>query len=624
VTPPRIERIQPKRGLVAQLRESLEHTRMTLRLVWRSSHAMTIAQAALTLVGALVPLGVAYAGKRIVDAVVAHSRGGTLRWVVVELALVTVLATVQRGLGLVRNVLGARLGIDINVTILEKALGLALSHFEDPDFYDKLTRARREASSRPIALVTESFGLVQSIITLVGYAALLVRFNAWSVLALFAATVPATVAEMRFSKMAFKIRNWRSPESRRLLYLEYVLANDEHAKEVKLFGLGPLLLERYRKLSEEFYEEDRRLYMQRAKWTHLLSLVGTAAFYGAYAAMALLAARGALTLGDMTMYVVAFRQGQQAFQSALAAIGSMYEHNLYMSNLWEYLRVAGEAARLPALASDATTAAAAASSKPNGPPPPGWASSGIVLEDVGYRYAGRDAWALRHIDLAIPPGESLALVGENGAGKTTLVKLLTRLYEPTEGRILLDGRELRLWDVADLRRRFGVLFQDYNQYQLKVRENVGLGSVDHLGEEPRIERAVASGGATEIVKGLAGGLDAPLGRWFQDGTELSGGQWQKIALSRAFMREEADILVLDEPTAALDAEAEHAVFERFRALAKGRTTIVISHRFPTVRMARTIVVLEQGHIVERGTHDELLSRKGRYARMFELQAEGYR
>ena len=609
--PPPLERTQPSRGLTAQLRESGAHTVMTLRLVWRSSRSMTLALAVLTLIGALVPLGVAYAGKRIVDAVVARSREATLHWVLVELALVATLAGVQRGLGLVRNLLGARLGIDINVTILEKALGLELSHFEDPDFYDKLTRARREASSRPIALVTESFGLVQSVITLLGYAVLLMRFSPWTVLALFAATVPATVAEARFSKLVFKIRNWRSPESRRLLYLEYVLANDEHAKEVKLFGLGPLLLERYRKLSEEFYEQDRRLYVRRAKWTQALSLVGTIAFYAAYAAMALLAAAGQLSLGDMTLYVLAFRQGQQAFQSALAAIGSMYEHNLYMSNLWDYLRVAGQAALLPSSA--LAPPSRAVDSK-----------GGIVFEDVGFRYPGKEPWALRHVNLVIPPGESLALVGENGAGKTTLVKLLTRLYEPTEGHIVLDGRDLREWDVGELRRRFGVLFQDFNQYQLRVRENVGLGSVDHMGEEPRIERAVEQGGATEIVKALPGGLDAPLGRWFQDGTELSGGQWQKIALARAFMREEADILVLDEPTASLDAEAEHAVFERFRELARGRTTIVISHRFPTVRMARTIVVLDQGRVIERGSHEELLARKGKYARMFELQAEGYR
>ena len=605
-TPP-----QPETPLWAKLRESLRHTRMTLALVWRSSPPQTVALAVLTLVGGLVPLGVAYAGKRIVDAVVAHDRSATLRWVLGELGLVVAMALVQRGLGLVRSVLGARLGVDINVTILEKALGLDLRFFEDPEFYDKLTRARREASSRPISLVTTAFGLVQSVITLVGYGALLVRFSGWAVLALCVATVPATVAEMRFSKLTFKMRNWRSPESRRLVYLEYVLANDEHAKEVKLFGIGPMLLERYKKLSEQFYEEDRALYLRRAKWTQLLSLVGTGTFYAAYAAMALLAATGALTLGNMTMYVVAFRQGQQAFQSALAGIGDMYEHNLYMSNLWEYLKLAGEGAGARA---DVGAGAPASAS----------AGAGIVLEDVGFRYPGKDAWALRHVSLSIPAGESLALVGQNGAGKTTLVKLLTRLYEPSEGRILLDGRDLREWDPEVLRRRFGVLFQDFNQYQLKVRENVGMGSVEHLEDEPRIERAVDHGGAREIVTSLKGGLDAPLGRWFQDGAELSGGQWQKVALARGFMREEADILVLDEPTAALDAESEHAVFARFRELAEGRTTIVISHRFPTVRMARNIVVLDHGTVIERGTHDALVAQGGTYARMFALQAEGYR
>jgi len=589
----------------------VSHARMTLRLVWRSSRAMTIALFAMTLAGGLLPLGIAYSGKRIVDAVVAHSRPPTLRWVGVELGLVVGLAALQRGLGLVKNLLGARLGIDINVAILEKAQGLPLSYFEDAEFYDKLTRARREASSRPISLVTESFGLVQSIITLAGYAALLIQFSGWAVALLCAATVPATIAEMRFSRLAFKIRNWRSPESRRIMYLEYVLANDEHAKEVKLFGIGPLLLDRYKRLSEEFYEQDRALYIKRAKWTQLLSLVATATFYGAYAAMALMAAAGRLTLGNMTMYVLAFRQGQQAFQSVLGGIGGMYEHNLYMSNLWEYLGIPGSRleATLPPLSPR---------------PAAGATSPAIEFHDVGFRYPGSNAWALRHVDLSIPAGESLALVGENGAGKTTLVKLLTRLYEPEEGQIVLGGRDLREWDLADLRSHFGVLFQDYNQYQLKLRENVGLGSVDHLDDVARITRAVDRGGASDLVSTLPGGLEAPLGRWFHEGTELSGGQWQKIALARAFMREQADILVLDEPTASLDAEAEHAVFERFRQLAHGRTTIVISHRFPTVRMARTIVVLDHGSIVEQGTHDELVAKGGKYARMFELQAEGYR
>jgi ATP-binding cassette subfamily B protein len=597
--------------------------------VWASSRPQTIALAALTLVAALVPLGVAYAGKRIVDGVVAHSRAQTVRWVVTELVLVATVAGVQRGLGLVRQLLGARLGIDINVSILEKALGLELRYFEDADFYDKLTRARREASSRPVALVTEAFGLVQNAITLVGYGALLVRFSGWAVAGLLLATVPATIAEMRYSKIAFRVRNWRSPESRRLLYLEYVLANDEHAKEVKLFGIGPLLMERYRTLAEQFYEEDRQLAVKRTWITHLLSMLATVAFYGAYAAMAIMAAAGLLTLGNMTLYILAFRQGQSSFQAILSSIGSMYEHNLYMSNLFEYLELTHAGGQ-------------AAAGKPSARG--GAADVEIRFENVGFRYPGKEApgkegkegedgYALRGIDLTIAKGESLALVGENGAGKTTLIKLLAGLYTPTEGRVLVGGIDVRDWDPDALRRRIGVVFQDFNQYQLKVRENVGFGSVDHMGEEPRLQRAVERGGAEELVGSLAGGLDAPLGRWFHEGTELSGGQWQKVALARAFMREEADILVLDEPTAALDANAEHAVFQRFRALAAGadrpaeqgpRTTIVISHRFPTVRMASRIVVLEKGRIVEQGTHDALVASGGKYARMFALQAEGYR
>ncbi len=306
----------------------------------------------------------------------------------------------------------------------------------------------------------------------------------------------------------------------------------------------------------------------------------------------------------MVLYVMAFRQGQQAFQSILSAIGGMYEDNLYMSNLFAYLAVV-----------------------PTAPPPalpgPTQEEEGIRFEDVGFRYPGKEEWALRDLDLFIPRGQSLALVGHNGAGKTTFIKLLTRLYEPTEGRILLDGKDLRVWDQEALRRRIGVVFQDFNQYQLQVRDNVGLGSVDHRDDEARIHRAVDRGGAASVIAALPGGLDTQLGRWFKDGAELSGGQWQKIALARAFMREEADILVLDEPTAALDAEAEHAVFERFKSLADGRTSILISHRFPTVRMADRIVVLEGGRILEQGSHAELVAQGGRYAHLFSLQARGY-
>ncbi len=593
----------------ASLRTVASYLGATLGIVWRSSPTLTLTLAALTVAAAGLPLGIAYAGKRIVDAVVGHARDATLRWVAIELAVVAAQALVVRGLGLTRTVLGARLGVDVNVTILEKTLTLELSQFEDSEFYDQLTRARREASSRPVQLVGDAFQLVQNALTLAGYGALLVRWSPWTVLLLVAATVPAALGEARYSKLTFRLRNWRSPDSRRLMYLEHVLANDEHAKEVKLFGLGPLFLGRYKSLAEAFYEEDRALAVRRAATTHALSLLGTGAFYGAYAVMAAAAAAGALTLGNMTMYVVAFRQGQQSFQAVLGALGSIYEHNLYMANLFGFLSLPPATPARPSAKGDAV---------------PRDATRGIVLERVGFRYPGKDAWALRNVDLVIPDGQRLALVGENGAGKTTLIKLLTRLYEPTEGVIRLDGRDLAEWDAEALRRRFGVLFQDFNQYQLSVRENVALGSVGHLEDDVRVERAIGRGGASELVSELPQGLATPLGHWFKDGAELSGGQWQKVALSRAFMREEADILVLDEPTAALDANAEHAVFERFHELAKGRTTIVISHRFPTVRMADRIVVLGGGGIEEAGTHDELVATGGRYAKMFALQAAGYR
>jgi ATP-binding cassette subfamily B protein len=328
-------------------------------------------------------------------------------------------------------------------------------------------------------------------------------------------------------------------------------------------------------------------------------------FYGCYALIVATTVAGRLSLGDMTLYLVAFRQGQQSFQAILMAAGSMYEDTLYMSNLFDYLAIPTE------------------SSKPKSPVAVA-AEQGIRFEGVGFRYPGAERWALRNINLFIPKGQSLALVGENGAGKTTFIKLLSGLYQPTEGRVRLDGRDLADWDQQALRRRIGVIFQDFNQYHLLLRENIAFGSVEHLRDDLRLARAVDQGGARELVASLGQGLETQLGRWFQGGVDLSGGQWQKVALARAFMRDEADILILDEPTASLDVEAEHAVFQRFRALAHGRTTLLISHRFPTVRMADRIVVLEGGQVIEEGTHAELLAAGARYARLFALQAEGYR
>jgi ATP-binding cassette subfamily B protein len=593
------------------LRTAFEHTPRTLALVWRSSPAGTIGLAALTLASAALPIGVAYAGKGIVDAVVAHDTGAVARWVGAELGLVVALAAAMQGLGLLRQIIGGRLGLDVNVSILEKAIDLELSDFEDADFYDRLTRARREASVRPLSVVMRAFTLVQSLISLFGYAALLLQFSGWVVAALLFASVPATVAELRFSSQLFRLRNWRSPDSRRLLYLEYVLASDEHAKEVKIFGLGPVLLARYKSLGESFFREDRDLSVKRARWAFGLSLIATVTFYGCYVAMALAAVRGRLSLGDLTLNMVAFRQGQQAFQGLLGAFGGIVEDNLYMSNLFAYLSPGGAPSRLASGAVSGprmnNTAASAAVTPPsavsanttNGAPPteaPPFEERGIRFVDAGFRYPGREDWALRHVSVFIPAGQSLALVGKNGAGKTTFIKLLTGLYPPSEGRILLDGRDVRDWDAATLHRRIAVVFQDFAQYQLT---------------------------AGETVEALKAGLSTPLGHWFRDGVELSGGQWQKIALARAFMRDGADILVLDEPTAALDAEAEHAVFERFQELTRGKTNILISHRFSTVRMAERILVLEKGLVTEDGTHAELVGNNGRYARLFELQAKAY-
>jgi ATP-binding cassette, subfamily B, bacterial len=582
--------------------------------VWQSAGAGTVALGVLTVIASLLPPAMAYVAKLIVDGVLAarelpadvrdEATRTVVTYVAWEVGLAVVMALVERSLNLVRQLVGARVGIDINLRILNKALTLELPQFENPEFYDKLTRARREASSRPLMLVAENFQIIRATLTLTGYASLLLAFEPWMFAVVLAAAFPAFVSETRFSAIAFRMRNWRSPDARKLNYLEVVLANDEHVKEVKLFGIGPTLLGRYETLSQRFYEEDKKLAVRRTGWAYVLSIISTLAFYGCYALVVLAAVKQKLSLGDMTLYLVAFRQGQQSFQGILTSLGSLYEHNLYMQNLFEYLAIP-------------TTAPLLHEADPTVP------EFGIRFADVGFRYPDKDKWALRHVNVFIPKGQSMALVGENGAGKTTFIKLLTGLYQPSEGRVLLDGKDVRAWPPEDLRKRVGVIFQDFNQYQFLLRENVGVGSVESMADDARIDRAVERGGAKELVAGLTLGLDTQLGRWFKDGAELSGGQWQKVALSRAFMREEADVLILDEPTAALDAEAEHAVFQRFRELSQGRTTIVISHRFPTVRMADHIIVLTGGQVAEEGTHDELVALQGRYAHLFTLQAAGY-
>jgi ATP-binding cassette subfamily B protein/ATP-binding cassette subfamily C protein len=488
--------------------------------------------------------------------------------------------------------------------ILEKALTLDLVHFEDSEFYDKLNQARQEASLRPLSLVTRTFGLIQSALSLVTYGGLLLNFSLWAVVVLLVAALPPFIAETRFAGEAFRLFKWRSPETRQQHYLETLIAREDYAKEVQLYQLGDTMLRRYRDIFDRLYGEDRDLTIRRGLWGYLLGLLSTGVFYVAYAWIVLETIFGRISLGDMTMYLMVFRQGQSTFTAALTSIGGMYEDNLYLSNLYEFLEQ-----DVP---------------KPRGKARQGRIpGDGIRFENVFFTYAGGLKPTLKGISLHLKPGEKLAIVGENGSGKTTLIKLLTRLYSPDSGRILLDGLDLQEWDVEVLRRRIGVIFQNFVRYQFTVGENVGVGDVEHLEDEARWEVAAEKGTAQPFIKAMPEGFGTQLGRWFKGGQELSGGQWQKIALSRAFMRTGADILVLDEPTAAMDAEAEVQIFDHFRKITQNQMVVLISHRFSTVRMADQIVVMAGGELLEQGTHEELLKLGGRYARLFSIQAAGY-
>jgi ABC-type multidrug transport system fused ATPase/permease subunit len=592
----------------------LRYLPRTFALVRESSPAFAAGLIVLLIGQAALPATMAWVGKLIVDAVVAAARSGNpaqrwevLRLVGIEAGLMALSMAMSRGQSLLRDLMRASLGNHVNTLILEKAATLELRHFENADFYDKMQNARREASIRPLSMALETASLLQQMLILISYAALLVRLSPWSVLLIVAASVPSFIAEARFSGESFRLNTWRAPEGRRQNYLEWILTRDSHVKEVKLFNLGPLVLRRYRALFEKFYTEDRALALRKSVAGIALGLLSLAAFYGAYAFMAVRAALGAITLGDLTLYLSVFRQAQSAIQSALASIGSLYEDGLFMSNLFAYLDI-GTGGELPRRFPPLT--------------PPRARSQGIEFRDVSFRYPGSDKWVLRGVSLRLAAGEKMALVGENGAGKSTLIKLLMRLYDPSEGAILYGGVDLRDMDVRDLRDRIGVLFQDFVRYQWTARENVGVGWVPSLEDRSRVERAVEDGGARSVIEQLPQKIDTMLGGWFEEGQELSGGQWQKIALARAFMRD-SEVLVLDEPTAALDAEAEHELFVRLQQLAADRTAILISHRFSTVRRADRIAVLQEGRVEELGTHDELIARDGRYAHLFRLQASGY-
>ena len=637
---------------VRQRVAALRHIPPFVRMVWRTHRGLTLAMAALRLARAFVPVAVLWVGKLIIDAVVA-ARGGAepdtsqlWRLVALEIALALVGETLARASSVVESLLGDLFSNHTSVLLMEHAARLDLYQFEDPDFYDRLDRARRQTTGR-IGLLAQLLSMGQDSLTLLSLGAALFVYSPWLLLLLAVAVVPGFLGEAHYASLEYSLLFRRTPERRRLDYLRYLGASDQPAKEVQTFGLAPWLVSRYRELSARFYEENKRLSVRRSVVATLLSAVGLLGYYGAYAVILLRAVAGAITLGTLTFLAASFMRSRDLVQRLLSGASDIYAQCLYLKDLFDFFETR------PTI-----------TSREGAPSAPRPVREGFAFEGVGFRYPGSEEWALRGVSFSLRPGERLALVGGNGAGKTTLVKLLARLYDPTEGRILLDGRDLREYDLASLRRSVGVIFQDFVRYDLRFDENIGVGEIEEVRASldaadaaeaagggalaPKTPSPGASGASAGAAEGAPGG-EAPapiveaarkslaetflprlpgryrqmLGRRFEGGVELSGGEWQKVALGRAYMRD-AQVLILDEPTSALDARAEYEVFRRFADLMRGRMAVIISHRFSTVRMADRILVLESGRVVEEGAHEELVRRGGLYADLFALQAEGYR
>jgi len=581
------------------------------KLVWQTNHWYTILNAVLRLLRSAVPVAILYVGKLIIDEVVYLSKDGhgshAFLWklVAAEFALAIVSDALSRAIALIDSLLGDLFSNYTSVRIMEHAATLDLDQFEDSAFYDKLERARQQTVGRTI-LLSQVLTQVQDLITMAFLAAGLMAFNPWLILLLLVAIVPAFLGESYFNDRSYALTRGQTPERRELDYMRYLGASDETAKEVKLFNLSGFLIDRFKTLSNKFYAANKKLSAKRASWGVVFALLGSAGYYAAYVVMISKTVQGALTIGTLAFLAGSFRQLRSLLEGILSRFTSVSQGAIYLRDFFEFFEITPKI-----------------KVNPHPIPFPNPIKEGFVFENVGFHYHNSVHWANRHLNFTLKAGEKLALVGENGAGKTTLVKLLARLYDPTEGRILLDGVDLRDYDIMDLRRNTGIIFQDYLRYQMSFAQNIAVGNIDELNNRSLIEQSAEKSLASLLAKRLPDQYDQALGRRFNNGVELSGGEWQKVALARAYMKE-AQLLILDEPTSALDARAEYEVFQRFAELTKGKSAVLISHRFSTVRMADRILVLDKGQLIEIGSHEELLQQNGRYAELFQLQAKGYR
>jgi ATP-binding cassette subfamily B protein len=581
------------------------------RLIWETSKRMTIANLLLRLLKSALPISMLYIGKLIIDEViwlidVAGERDLTYLWVLValELGLAVLSDLINRGITLMDSLLGDLFSNRTSVALIEHAATLDLAQFEDATFYDKLERARRQTVSR-VVLMSQVLSQGQDIVTISFLAAGLIAFNPWLILILLIAVVPSFLGESHFNERTYSLsRSW-TPERRELDYLRYIGASDETAKEIKTFNLSGFLAGRFKELSDRYYNLNKSITVKRAVWGSALSAMGTLAYYGAYIFILFETVMGVITVGSLTFLAGSFSNMRSLLQGIMTRFSQIAESALYLQDLFDFLELK------PQITPPA-----------NPLPLPRPIRQGFTFEDVGFRYHNSERWAVRHLSFHLEAGEKLALVGENGAGKTTLVKLLARLYEPSEGRILLDGVDLREYDLNDLRHQVGIIFQDYVRFQMTASDNIAIGQISNVGDKERIQGSAQKSLADLVIQRLPNKYDQVLGKRFDKGVELSGGEWQKVALARAYMRD-AQLLILDEPTSALDARAEHEVFLRFSELIEGRTAVLISHRFSTVRMADRILFLEQGQLKELGSHEELLAKNGKYAELFLLQAKGY-